>query len=653
MKQTQLLAIMLSVLMTTAALSPAALPVSAAPALPDANTEVRHAADAASLPASAAGYYTGDYTYEKLSALKGASDTSTSLAATKNNPLYDALHTLMADTQTFQPIYKGYAEGAIAYYWKCTDAAKGTDNFIGFYTDIPYVSAGDTKSFSMEREHIWPKNRASFNQLGGGADLHHLRPSVSEVNQAKSNYAFGNVNGVYDKYTSDVVFNDTVYAWVNDVEGYFECKDDVKGDVARILLYIYSRWEQPNLYSDVSKNDIPTLDSDDTSDTGVRVMKDLDTLLQWMEDDPVDTWEMQRNDSAYAVQGNRNVFIDYPELAWKLFGREIPEHLQTPTHAGCHHDYKITAEKPATCLHEGSITRTCRNCGAERILMTACTDHIDKDSDQFCDVCDERLTHAFGFQPSESLHDGDHVVFVCKNGKAPLAEIYNQQILSADTDPAAEMLYPKTELSLFYAKAAEGGFYLMTNGSYLTTNETGSTLSYTKTPTAYSIWNYTTDEEGYMTLVSVNAEASNRKTGQSGPGMLEIYNDVLQVFYTDQPGDELRFRAYVHSAHASYDEPDSDGKATCVFCGTEYLAEQKGLGDLNEDGIVNASDAALILIAAASIGAEGSSGLNAAQEQAADVNGDGIINASDAAIVLIYAAAAGAGQHVSLSDYIR
>ena len=59
--------------------------------------------------------------------------------------------------------------------------------------------------------------------------------------------------------------------------------------------------------------------------------------------------------------------------------------------------------------------------------------------------------------------------------------------------------------------------------------------------------------------------------------------------------------------------------------------------------IINASDAALILIVAASIGAEGSSGLNDAQTQAADVNGDGVINASDAAIVLIYAAAAGAG----------
>ncbi|MBP0973767.1 MAG: leucine-rich repeat protein [Oscillospiraceae bacterium] len=76
-------------------------------------------------------------------------------------------------------------------------------------------------------------------------------------------------------------------------------------------------------------------------------------------------------------------------------------------------------------------------------------------------------------------------------------------------------------------------------------------------------------------------------------------------------------------------------------------------GELNGDGTVNASDAAVILIAAAAIGAGQDSGLTEAQKTAADVNGDGICNASDAAIVLIYAAAVGAGQDVKLTDFVK
>ena len=45
----------------------------------------------------------------------------------------------------------------------------------------------------------------------------------------------------------------------------------------------------------------------------------------------MDTWEMSRNDCVQQVQGNRNVFIDYPEFAWLLFGRELPADYDTPS----------------------------------------------------------------------------------------------------------------------------------------------------------------------------------------------------------------------------------------------------------------------------------------------------------------------------------
>ena len=78
-----------------------------------------------------------------------------------------------------------------------------------------------------------------------------------------------------------------------------------------------------------------------------------------------------------------------------------------------------------------------------------------------------------------------------------------------------------------------------------------------------------------------------------------------------------------------------------------------GVGDLDSDNIVNASDAAKILIAAAAAGAGGDYGLTEAQMAAADLNGDNIVNASDAALVLIYAAYVGAGGTDSLPDYLK
>ena len=70
--------------------------------------------------------------------------------------------------------------------------------------------------------------------------------------------------------------------------------------------------------------------------------------------------------------------------------------------------------------------------------------------------------------------------------------------------------------------------------------------------------------------------------------------------------------------------------------------------------MVDASDAACVLIASASIGAGKQFDLNEVQRWSADVNHDGIVNASDAAIILIYAAEHGAGTFSgSFEEYVN
>ena len=327
-----------------------------------ANTAERHKLCTA-LSKQAVAYYTGSYTYTKLLLMHGAEDTSTSYAAMQNNPLYTALNALMSSTHTNQNVtYSGYSSNALATYWEKTDAAKGSGTYLYFYTDIP-----KSNTFTMNREHIWPKSRASFYQTGGGSDLHHLRPSISSVNMAKSNYAFADLVGTDTSYTACKINGQDVI-WTgskNGVGGTLEVRDNIKGDVARILLYVYVRWKQPNLYSDVAASMLPPMDKNDSQNTGIRVIENLGTLLEWMEKDPVDEWEMCRNDQAENVQGNRNVFIDYPELAWFMFSQEIPDDMPTPSHiVPCKHNQQLQTEaQDATCTEDGYIRSVCGICG--------------------------------------------------------------------------------------------------------------------------------------------------------------------------------------------------------------------------------------------------------------------------------------------------
>lgn len=134
--------------------------------------------------------------------------------------------------------YSGYSSNALATYWASTDAASGTGSYLYFYTDIDSADGG----YTMNREHVWPKSKASYYQRGGGADLHHLRPSIAGVNSAKSNSTFGNQNGSGNAYK----VNGEAVIWTGG--GKLEVRDNVKGDVARILLYVYCRLGQPQCF---------------------------------------------------------------------------------------------------------------------------------------------------------------------------------------------------------------------------------------------------------------------------------------------------------------------------------------------------------------------------------------------------------------------
>ena len=272
------------------------------------NSGTRHTV-CTSLSSQAQAYYTGNYTYDAVSGLAASSSDPMSSA------MFSRLSTLMKNTMSNSVSYN-----SLTNYWPKTDANNGSSNPILFYSD--------ELSSSFNREHVWPKSRGSFYQSGAGSDLHHLRPTNANVNSTRGNMTMGNVKGVYDTYSTYAYDSKTVL-WYNTSADVVGVNDNIKGDVARILLYVWCRWQEPNLY----ENDPdPYSPSGDTGgNDGKKVIESRDTLLQWMQLDPVDTWEMSRNDQCENVQGNRNVFIDYPEYAWLLFGLTPPSDYQTPS----------------------------------------------------------------------------------------------------------------------------------------------------------------------------------------------------------------------------------------------------------------------------------------------------------------------------------
>ena len=278
------------------------------------NTGTRHELCTA-LSDQAQAYYTGDYTYENVSALAASATDPT------HSAMYSRLHDLMADTMTNSVSYNG--SNGLQNYWPYTDANNGSDDPMLFYTDV--------ESSNFNREHVWPKSRASFYQSYGGSDLHHLRPTNTTANSTRSNYTFGNVRNVLSSY-STYSSNGKAVLWYNgsydNGNGRVEVNDNIKGDVARILLYVWCRWDQPNLFENDPN---PVIGPGDDANDGKKVMESLETLLEWMKIDPVDTWEMSRNDQCENIQGNRNVFIDYPQYAWLLFEEDLPASYQTPS----------------------------------------------------------------------------------------------------------------------------------------------------------------------------------------------------------------------------------------------------------------------------------------------------------------------------------
>jgi endonuclease I/DNA/RNA endonuclease YhcR with UshA esterase domain len=180
-------------------------------------------------------------------------------------------------------------------------------NIILFYKNnsIPKENfASNGQQDFWNREHTWPSSHGFSTSDTAYTDAHNLRPSDYTVNAAKSNKDFGDIEDTPENQVPEAPNNYTD-------DDYWEPRDEIKGDVARILFYMDTRYESNVLDLDLV---------DRQSYSGDPELGVLFTLLQWHESDPVDNYERDRHEKIFFYQENRNPFIDHPEWVFDIWG---------------------------------------------------------------------------------------------------------------------------------------------------------------------------------------------------------------------------------------------------------------------------------------------------------------------------------------------
>ncbi len=241
--------------------------------------------DATFLSPNAIAFYEDNHiTYDELSQMDGSSTVS----SVPGSALYRELKELMSSNHSTITSYNDTKD-----LYRFTDCQNGNQSSISsFYSGKAIGPAWGQGSWN--REHTWPNSKGSDGDDEN--DIMMLRPTATSENSSRGNKAYGQSAGYYDPNS----VSNGAY--------------DLHGDVARIMLYTYVRWGNTSKMWGTDG-----------------VMESVDVLLKWMEEDPVDTWELGRNDSVESITGTRNVFVDYPELAFILFGQDVPADMTTPS----------------------------------------------------------------------------------------------------------------------------------------------------------------------------------------------------------------------------------------------------------------------------------------------------------------------------------
>lgn len=238
---------------------------------------------------------------------------ASSLNGLKKEQLKAALHKLMDKKKVLK--YGGRGPGYTWHGFWYTDRDPQTNECYNRYSDKKfYFESTNTGNAiaGMNIEHSFPKSWWGGHKNDAWCDLYNLYPSDSQANSSKSNFVMGVVVNVqeeagvgYDKVGMGYADGRLVKMW--------EPGDRFKGEFSRSYMYMATTYQNLNFVSEGTKQletgAYPTLKKWSS-----------DLFRQWSKNDRVDEMEIKRNEAIYKIQNNRNLFIDYPNLAEYVWG---------------------------------------------------------------------------------------------------------------------------------------------------------------------------------------------------------------------------------------------------------------------------------------------------------------------------------------------
>lgn len=180
-------------------------------------------------------------------------------------------------------------------------------------------TGGNTECQLYNREHTFPKSW--FNDAAPMyTDAFHVMPTDKKVNGLRGNLAYGIVGTAsYTSTNGSKVGNNVATGGPSLTV--FEPADEFKGDIARNYFYMATCYQ--NVIANWENNNANGAAFLDGTNTKVFEQWSLNMLYSWHIADPVSAKEISRNDAVYAVQGNRNPFIDHPEYVFQIWGPAI------------------------------------------------------------------------------------------------------------------------------------------------------------------------------------------------------------------------------------------------------------------------------------------------------------------------------------------
>lgn len=541
--------------------------------------------------------------------------------------------------------------------WDCyVTTDMGNDGYyIDMYSTCKYnhssyhVGTASYVGQGLNREHSFPKSWFGGEVYPMYTDLMMIIPTDGFVNQRRSNYPYGVCNGTDAVTYTNEELGVTMLGKLgkSTYNGYsakvFEPDDEYKGDFARIYFYMVTCYK-----SDVAN--WPGCDQLDYLDNNYKVFSNwsIQMLMEWHRADPVSPKELKRNEGVYVKQGNRNPYVDHPELAEYIWGtkqhstwtdggdipqpivKEVPVMLSADETAVEPNAFRADwASGGDVSSYTLKVTRQSES-GAT-LLMSENFSGVNANNDGYTDI-------------GESLDD------YTDNPGWKGYKVYTaagQSLKMGTSSAIGHLISPNLQLGSTVTVVFKAKNWISSSGSsdnssmIISCGNASQTVALSDSPEQYTVvLNGCTDSNVKLAMNAVKkrsyiysvdiydgdltAKAPRRQVVEEGDSTWRTVSGIADTCYTVKALDG---GIYEYMVKAIY----TDGTES-VWSNIQHVTLTGGIavltGDVNDDGEVNIGDVTAIidyLLGNAS---------DTFNIEAADVNGDGEVNIGDVTAII-------------------